>query len=149
MKWALTWATGSEDTFAQLRSDCQQGFPLLGDLPPCDGAVLEGLPKSFPRENLEEEENQVVLNKIKDLPFSHDIMPQTVKDAEHGFMSYPRLLIQSDLTDVNLTRRIPVREERESGWRTRVVDHETESMINEATRPCDKNSTTTSGCSRS
>ena len=39
---------------------------------------------------------------------------------------------------MNLTRRIPVREERESGWRTRVVDHGTESMINEATRPCDK-----------
>ena len=56
LKWALTWATGSEDTFAQLLSDCQQDFPLLEDLPPCEGAVLEGLPKSFPKGNLEGED---------------------------------------------------------------------------------------------
>jgi hypothetical protein len=30
------------------------------------------------------------------------------------------------------TRRIPVREELSKGWRTWVVDHETESMINVA-----------------
>ena len=39
---------------------------------------------------------------------------------------------------VTLTRRIPVREERQAGWRTQIVDHETESWVNEATRPCDK-----------
>jgi hypothetical protein len=36
------------------------------------------------------------------------------------------------INEVNVTRRIPVREERSRGWRTRVVDHETESMINVA-----------------
>ena len=53
-------------------------------------------------------------------------------------MSKPRPLQDWDLEEVKLTRRILVREERESGWRTRGVDHETESMINPATRLCDK-----------
>ena len=42
------------------------------------------------------------------------------------------------LSEANLTRRTPVREERQAGWRTRVVDHETESLVNEAPRPQDR-----------
>ena len=43
-----------------------------------------------------------------------------------------------DLSRINITRRIPVRELRSKGWRTRPVDHATESMINDATRPSDR-----------
>ena len=75
---------------------------------------------------------------MKPLPFEEDILPQTLADAELGFMSQPRRFEPLDVEDKNLTRRIPVREERAKGWRTRVVDHETESLINEATRPADR-----------
>ena len=37
-----------------------------------------------------------------------------------------------------MTRRIPIREERSDGWRTRVVDNLTESEVNVATSPVDK-----------
>ena len=38
----------------------------------------------------------------------------------------------------SLTRRIHVREQRSNGeWRTRAVDHCTESLLNDATQPCD------------
>ena len=43
-----------------------------------------------------------------------------------------------DLSQVRLTRRIPVRELRAKGWRTRTVDHATESLINDATKPTDR-----------
>ena len=53
-------------------------------------------------------------------------------------MSLPEPLLEGDLQEVSLTRRIPVREERSSGWRTRVVDHATESGLRPATTPADK-----------
>ena len=42
------------------------------------------------------------------------------------------------LEDITLTRRIPVRELRSKGSRTRTVDHTTESLINGATFPSDR-----------
>ena len=53
-------------------------------------------------------------------------------------MTLPRPLCESDLEQVTLTRRIPVRELRASGWRTRVVDHYTECGVNRCTTPQDK-----------
>ncbi len=44
---------------------------------------------------------------------------------------------------VSLSRRITVREERAKGWRTRSVDHMTESELN-ATTWCTRKTTTTS-----
>ena len=43
-----------------------------------------------------------------------------------------------DLDEVTLTRRLAVREERSKGWRTRAVDHFTESLVNPATHPVDR-----------
>ena len=60
--------------------------------------------------------------------------PQVLADCEQHFMSFPAL-VPADLFDKSLTRRIPVREERAKGWRTRIVDHETESGINLVTEP--------------
>ena len=53
-------------------------------------------------------------------------------------MTEPVPLEDIDLTEVTLTRRIPVREHRAKGWRTRTVDHATESLINGATFPFDR-----------
>ena len=53
-------------------------------------------------------------------------------------MTEPVPLEDIDLTEVTLTRRIPVRKHRAKGWRTRTVDHATASLINGATFPSDR-----------
>ena len=55
-----------------------------------------------------------------------------------GFMTEPVPLENVDLDAVLLTRLTPVRELRSRGWRTRAVDHATESLINSATFPLDR-----------
>ncbi|CAE8721468.1 unnamed protein product [Polarella glacialis] len=77
------------------------GFPLVRQLPACEGAA-----NSF------------------EFPAS--------------FMTFPRPLEPCDLETKKFTRQFPVREERPKGWRTRLVDHETESGTNPANRPFDK-----------
>ena len=144
-KQLLKEASDDDVTFSRFMQDLHQGFPLVGDLPPCEGSCVEGVPKSTPKVRYETSQlrsdrqanNASVLRAVRDMEYSEDIMPQAVKDAGQYFMTKPRRLT-SNPKDVSLTRRIPVREERQSGWRTRVVDHATESLINEATRPCDR-----------
>ena len=120
----------------------QQGFPLVGCLPPCEGYATASC--SIPLLSVEELRtgrevfNDRVLQSLVELPHSCDILEQTLEDSESGFMSSPRLLVPGDLANKSLTRRIPVREERSTGWRTRIVDHETESGVNTATAPVDK-----------
>jgi len=80
----------------------------------------------------------VVQAALKELPYSEDTLPQTLEDAAEGFMTSPRPLLPGDFDPGSFTRRIPVWEERAKGWRTRIVDHKTESMINPATVPVDK-----------
>ena len=82
--------------------------------------------------------NELVLAGVRELPFSDDVLAITRDDAASGFMTEPVPLEDIDLTEVTLTRRIPVREHRAKGWRTRTVDHATESLINGATFPCDR-----------
>ena len=60
-----------------------------------------------------------------------------VADAQAGYMTPPIPVHHLDLSLISLTRRLPVREERPKGTRTRSVDHFTESGINPATRPQD------------
>ena len=121
---------------------CRKGFPLLGDLPACEGeAVSHEFHASLSREDLRSQResfNEKVLASLKELPFLEDMFPQVVEDADEGFMSQPRPLVSGDLVDKSMTRRIPVREERAKGWRARVVDHETESGVNPATCLVDK-----------
>ena len=127
------------DEFLQ---DLQRGFPLVGNLPPCEGSSSkeffqagEGL-QQLQRNRVEG--NWRVISAVRELPFSGDIFPQVLEDAEIGAMTMPRLLMPTDIQTVTLTRRIPVRELRSKGWRTRVVDHESESGVNRATVPCDR-----------
>ena len=123
-------------------SGCHSCFPMVGTLPPCEGGAS---PAYFPDQGSLEDlrANREVLNRqvlaaLKGLPFSEDIAPQVDLDAELGAMSQPRMLETEDLKNVNFTRRIPVRELRSKGWRTRVVDHASESGINMCTRPQDR-----------
>ena len=80
----------------------------------------------------------LVLTGVRGPPFSDDVSAITREDVASGFMTEPVPLEDIDLTGVTLTRRIPVREHRAKGWRTRTVDHATESLINGATFPSDR-----------
>ena len=121
---------------------CQSGFPLVGKLPPCEGAST---PWEF-TSTLSVAElrsnrlaiNDMVIGKLKDLPFSEDILPAVLEDVAEGAMYEPIPLMPGDIHRKSFTRRIPVREERTKGWRTRIVDHGTESQLNDATEPVDK-----------
>ena len=55
-------------------------------------------------------------------------MRQTLDDVEFGAMLGPWPLNQVETSRISLSRRLRVREERGSGWRTRVVDHKTEKL---------------------
>ena len=66
-----------------------------------------------------------------------DLWESTVADAQAGYMTLPVPVHHLDLSLISLTRRLPVREERPKGTRTRSVDHFTESGVNPATRPQD------------
>ena len=59
-------------------------------------------------------------------------------DVPRVFLSEPVPLEDMDLTGVTLTRRIPVREHRAKGWKTRIVDHTTASLLNGATFSSDR-----------
>ena len=65
-------------------------------------------------------------------------MTQTMSDVETGAMKGPWRFEDVRLDDKLLSRRMPVREEREAGFRTRVTDDCTESGINLATQAQEK-----------
>ena len=90
--------------------------------------------------------NQVVLAGVRALLSSSDVYDITCDDAAEGFMRGPFPVDTLDLTAISLTRRIPVRELRSKGWRTRAVDHATASNLNPATPPSDRGSTITLTC---
>ncbi|CAE7673108.1 YRB2 [Symbiodinium necroappetens] len=122
--------------------DLQFGFPLVGHLAPCEGESVacqfEAAVTVDELVNSRGDINERVIASVRELPFSSDILSQALQDSAQGFMSTPRAFTPHDASHLSLTRRIPVREERSKGWRTRVVDHSTESMVNAATVPCDR-----------
>jgi hypothetical protein len=127
----------------QFLKDLRDGFPLLGVLPPSCGSCDETPPKSssYTEEELRDNRrvhNELVLAALRADEWEGDIWDGTMADAEAGFMSEPVPLDAVDLDRVTLTRRLGVREERAAGWRTRVVDHFTESGVNPATQAQDR-----------
>ena len=139
--WHALLAELPVESHGFLRS-LQQGFPMVGQLPPCEGgAVPANFQESGSIQQLQEQRgvmNRRVRHFLKDVPFGEDIGPQAQKDHMLGAMTLPRPLREDDLEQVTLTRRIPVRELRASGWRTRIVDHHTECGVNLCTTPQDR-----------
>ena len=121
---------------------CRVGFPFFGELPPLavsSKPCVPCVPKYSPDELRASRtaHNDFVLSKLRELPYNEDIYPKTVEDSELGAMTPPGPLWPSMMHDRNFTRRIPVREQRAGKWRTRIVDHETESFVNPATQVCE------------
>ena len=125
-----------------LANDLQKGLPFVGVLPGspdfcktggeqvCDLSVAE-------LREQRAERNTYVLSRVVPSEWSSDLSDSTVADAQAGYMTPPVPVHHLDLSLISLTRRLPVREERQKGMRTRSVDHFTESGINPATRPQD------------
>ena len=125
-----------------LASDLQQGLPFVGVLPRspdfckaggeqvCDLSLAELCAQRAER-------NTHVMPKVVPSEWSLDLWESTVADTEAGYMTPPVPVHHFDLSLISLTRRLPVREERPKGMRTRLVDHFTESGVNPATRPQD------------
>ena len=105
-------------------ADClQNGFPFAGHFPECRVAIRPGMPKPLGRlsvQNLRDQRevfNATVLANLKSSQWSDDVMSETRKDVEAGAMLGPLPLEGIDLDNRLLPRRMPVREERQSGWK--------------------------------
>ena len=117
------------------------GFPLVGKLPagkisavplPASEPVLPVADLFRQRETF----NATVLRKVeKELPFAEDLTSIALDESTSGAMTRPKPVKKSRLSKKSYTRRLPVREKRGDLWRTRPVDHCTESGQNLATCP--------------
>ena len=127
-----------------LHRHCECGFPYIGVLPPCYESMSDQPLKLKEKVSVEQVKadrkllNDAVISRLREDEFSDDVMKETLADVEFGCMARLSKLEDVDLGKVSVSRRIPVRELRSKGWRTRVVDHMTESMHNPATVPVDK-----------
>jgi hypothetical protein len=115
------------------------GFFLLGHLPPPGPDSRPRIQSRFGRISIEdlvqsrEERNRKLVRTMRPSEWDDDLMDLAIEEASIGCNSEPRILTHEDMLAYTLCRRIPVREERASGWRTRAVDDETEAGINPAT----------------
>ena len=81
--------------------------------------------------------NEVVMEGVRDMPFAKDLLDITRTDTHGGSKRGPSPSGEVDTCVANFPRRNAVREERSKGWRTRAVDHATESRLNASTYPAD------------
>ena len=79
--------------------------------------------------------NKKVISKIKESEYSDDVWHQTTQDAMLDRMTWPIEVQDYHIQHTTLCRRVAVREYREhkGAWRTRTVDHFSESWVNQAT----------------
>ena len=123
-----------------LTADLHDGFWLAGQMPPCEVEetvrVAKDVPVGDSEQRLRESipsSNEDVWSRLRSMEFAEDLLEQTWLDSEQGWMSEP-MVVEEPLKDGLMTRRLPVREWRDGkGWRTRVVDHATESGLNPET----------------
>ena len=122
----------------------QVGCPFAGRLPECKVATRPGMPIPLGRLSVQElrdrraEFNSVVLSSLTSSQWSDDLVEETAKDVVAGAMHGPWRLEDINIENKLLSRRMPVREERATGWKTRVVDDCSQSGINLATQATEK-----------
>ena len=144
IEWCLKQTPFKASDREHFLRGAQFGFPFVGALPPieyetCIQPKLEStLCVSELIQNRQLLNSQVVKH-CQDSEWGHDVMQQTTKDSETGWMMPPRLLQAEDLLHFNVAARLPVREYRAhinagaGGYRTRVVDHFSLGLQNQAT----------------
>ena len=120
------------------------GFPFVGAMRPSGPDAVPCSPKMEDKITVDElirrrrETNMMVVENIRETEWDSELYRLAEEEHEFGSSSAPTVLLDSDLDECNLRRRIPIREERAKGWRTRPVDHMTECLVNPATLVHDK-----------
>ena len=116
------------------------GMPGAGVLPPFQWQSAGDAPRKS-KLSVDElraskrEINEEVLSRVRPQEYLEDLWSSVLEDQKLGAVGPASLVEDSDLDSLLFCRRLTVREEREKGWRTRCVDHETECGLNEATQP--------------
>ena len=121
--------------------DLMNGFPGVGVLP-------ETWHHTEPDANLlpvmeveqliaaRQDSNESIVSSLTEYEHAEEMHKMTKDDADKGWMTQPRPITDKVMRSVTLSRRIAVVEEREHvdrGWRLRLVDDLTESLVNGAT----------------
>ena len=122
---------------------CLDGFPVVGQLPPCkvEASPVQPNGKWTTVETFLENrvaKNAGICQSFKQQEFADDLMSICEKDQELGALGEYQKVTPQLLQTVHVARRIGVRELRSSGWRTRAVDDMRETGMNEATVQADK-----------
>ena len=134
----------SEDKLFPTRM--QSGFQLTGELDCCGdyNTTPWQVDVNDEEASLEElaaaryETNLYILGKCEEREHNGDLVTLGEQDCSEGCMT-EAIVVDEELTrSVTLSRRIAVRELRSKGWRTRSVDHMSESGLAAATKPKDK-----------
>ena len=118
-----------------------EGFPLLGNLLASGYSttqITQGVSAMSEEEFIQRRadlNNRVLQKARREQPFAGDLSSIASEEAEWGAMSHPQVMQEDAQCDRSHCRRIPIREEKSSGWRTRPVDHMIESGHNAATSP--------------
>ena len=118
--------------------------PYMGEMPPSGTAArpvrpkVPGLETEDTLHQNRRKKNEAVLDMMRTSEWENDMMESALNDMDVGAMGPVVEASSLNLDNVTLTRRLAVREERAKGWRTRVVDHKTESGVNYAIDPVDK-----------
>ena len=125
----------------ELLSLLQKGFSYAGPLSAGGVSVHQKPAKPLGYDTLDQlrsnrqSKNLKTLAKLKTSDYDDDLLTATLEDVEFGAMNEPICASLLDLSEVTVSRRIPVREQKEEAWETRVVDDKSESGINYATQP--------------
>ena len=119
----------------------QKGFPVVG---PMEDSVVGMVPNTKADHDVQSMnnpwKNRLALNEkatsmMEKTEFSKDIVKLALDDAEKGFMTEPVVPTEESRKDILISRRIPVREWKDSigNWRTRPFDHGAERWLKQAT----------------
>ena len=87
---------------------------------------------------LRHEVNRYVTGRVRQQEYAEDLWKICQEDVDIGAMTEPECVTHGVPQDALYSRRIIVRELRAKGWRSRAVDHVTESLFNQACLPRDK-----------
>ena len=93
--------------------------------------------------SLRKDSNANVVARIREHEKDDEVLRKAYEEHLKGWMAEPKLLTDDDMMHATLSRRIPLDEYSDclqnpngtvGGWRLRLVDHATESLVNTSTR---------------
>ena len=119
----------------------QKGFPVAGHMRNSVVGMVSGPKQGDQKISMNSlwkkrsSFNEKAVTMMRENAFSDDMIKLAKEDSEKGFMTKPIVSTTKNGKNIRVSRRIPVREWKDSieDWRTRPVDHGSESGLKEAT----------------